>query len=110
MDHAKLVERERELEEQGVAIDTRVCPRCAWGRWYKKPDLCSDYPERVHQGDRIVVPKGAVVKTYAKRSEFIAGRTYRVKINHFIGYLPRWPGESGYWTWSPDWRPDRPEP
>jgi hypothetical protein len=51
----------------------------------------------------IVVPKGAVVKTYAKRQIFEAGRTYKVKVNHFIGYMPRWPGESGYWTWSEDW-------
>lgn len=105
MIHADLVERERQLETEGRAVDHRVCPRCAWGRWFcpSRPPECSDYPERVHQGDTIVVPKGATVHTYAKRSTFTAGRTYRVKVHHFIGYLPRWTGESGYWTWTEGW-------
>lgn len=103
IDHTKLVERELQLIEQGQKVDTRVCPRCAWGRWYSKPDDCLDYPDRVHQGDIIVIPKGAVVLTYAKREIFEAGRTYKVKINHFIGRLPRWAGEAGYWTWTEDW-------
>lgn len=103
MDHAALVARERELEADGQRIDARVCPRCAWGRWYRNPPGCSEFPDRVHQGDTIVVPKGAVVETYAARKIFEAGRTYKVKVNHFIGCMPRWSGESGYWTWTEDW-------
>jgi hypothetical protein len=104
MDHTDVVARERELEEEGQTIDPRVCPRCSWGRWFlTRPVMCSEFPDRVHQGDTIIIPKGAVVETYATRGIFEAGRTYRVRVNHFIGSIPRWSGESGYWTWTTDW-------
>jgi hypothetical protein len=108
-DHAENVEREMALYDRKVDIekvddvDPRVCPQCVR---YFLGKSCAEWPDRVHQGDTIVVPKGAIVQTYAKREIFEAGRTYRVKINHFIGNIPRWTGESGYWTWTEDWRPD----
>lgn len=98
--------REGELREWERLLtmedaDPRVCPQCAFGRRL----LCDKSADRVHVGDIIVVPKGAIVETFASRGIFEAGRTYRVKVNHFIGNIPRWAGESGYWTWTQDWRP-----
>ena len=96
-----LRELERQLTE--AEADPRVCPACAFSKLRYGP--CENWPGKVHQGGIIVVPKGAKCETFAPRGVFTAGRTYRVKVNHFIGNIPRWPGESGYWTWTQDWRP-----
>lgn len=49
------------------------------------------------------VKKGSLVRSYHPRfprTGKLAGKSYNVKIHHFIGDQVNWEGSSGYWTWT----------
>jgi hypothetical protein len=84
-----------------------------WKTKYRFPGYVEDknsYPFK--KGDIVIIPKGTYIKTTGGRPDGPAGKTYKVKIDHFIsgcyyedssyGYridnpIVRWAGTGGYW-------------
>lgn len=55
----------------------------------------------LERGMTIRIPKGAMVySTNPRWDKKIAGKSYCVKIHHFIGEDVNWVGAGGYWTWT----------
>ncbi len=80
----------------------------------KAPDNVLGNPQGIKVGDMVVIPKGTIVKQVFKDPK-PAGRTYKVRVNHFLtgtnAYIDwsgqfhrptwatvRWAGKGGYWS------------
>jgi hypothetical protein len=66
-----------------------------------------DHELPIKRGDTVTIPKGTLVKN-VRTGVTIAGRTYKVKVDHFISGMTHdqvkippkvcWAGSGGYWS------------
>ena len=84
-----------------------------WKTKYKYPGYVDkkENPYPFKKGDIVTIPKGTYIRTTGGRPNGPAGKTYKVKVDHFIsgtqfedsyGYCienpeMRWAGTGGYW-------------